>query len=105
MLVADRRPAESRKERTRHGSAKTLSLLTPAPIFVISEERGTISYACGGRLERDVSTERLLTIISASIAVELVCEVGSAYPTKWIAFIPKKVFLYMDRLSWFRTSQ
>ncbi|KAH7715029.1 TK/KIN6 protein kinase, partial [Aphelenchoides avenae] len=55
-------------------AATQCCLLTPAPIFVISEERGTISYACGGRLERDVSTERLLTIISASIAVELVCE-------------------------------
>lgn len=69
---------KDRKEGTRHGSAKTLSLLTRAPIFVISEERGTVSYAFGGRLERDVSVERLKRIVRASVMQELVREVRSA---------------------------
>lgn len=59
---------KDRKEGTRHGSAKTLSLLTSAPIFVISEERGTVSYAIAGLLQRDVGAERLITIVAASIA-------------------------------------
>lgn len=62
-----------RKEGTRHGSA---NLLTEAPIFVSSEERGTISYAIDGQLQRDVSEYRLLSILLLIASQELQREVG-----------------------------
>lgn len=51
---------------TRHRAALGLSEETDAIVIVVSEETAQISVALGGRLQRDVSTERLRAILQGA---------------------------------------
>jgi diadenylate cyclase len=52
---------------TRHRAALGLSEETDAIVIVVSEETARVSVARGGRLERDVDSERLTEILSGGI--------------------------------------
>lgn len=52
---------------TRHRAALGLSEETDAVVIVVSEESSLISVALGGRLERDVSPDRLRAILAGAL--------------------------------------
>ncbi len=52
---------------TRHRAALGLSEETDAVVIVVSEETAQISVAMGGRLERDVDSERLRQILTGAL--------------------------------------
>ncbi|MEK7523731.1 MAG: diadenylate cyclase CdaA [Patescibacteria group bacterium] len=53
---------------TRHKSAIGLSEATDAKIFVVSEERGTVSFVTGGHMEENISPERAQALLTEILA-------------------------------------
>src|SRR6185436_15424693 len=67
---------------TRHRAAIGLSEETDAPVVIVSEETGSISYAYNGQLVRHVSTEELRAFLSSVL-------VRPARSKNWIDWIRK----------------
>lgn len=63
---------------TRHRAALGLSEETDAVVVVVSEETAQVSVAQGGRLERDVTLERLREILDGALPRSTVPLAGSA---------------------------
>jgi diadenylate cyclase len=66
ILPLTQSPVKDRSLGTRHRAALGLSEETDAIVVVVSEETAQISVAVGGRLQRDVTPERLRTILQGA---------------------------------------
>jgi diadenylate cyclase len=66
ILPLTQSSVKDRSLGTRHRAALGLCEETDAIVVVVSEETAQISVALGGRLERDVSVERLRTILQGA---------------------------------------
>ncbi len=63
ILPLTQSSVKDRSLGTRHRAALGLSEETDAIVLVVSEETAQVSVAVGGRLDRDVSPERLRTML------------------------------------------
>lgn len=66
ILPLTQSSVKDRSLGTRHRAALGLSEETDAIVVVVSEETAQISVAVGGRLERDVGSDRLRTILQGA---------------------------------------
>ena len=70
ILPLTQSSVKDRSLGTRHRAALGLSEETDAIVVVVSEETSQIAVAVGGRLERDVSPDRLRTILQGARATK-----------------------------------
>jgi diadenylate cyclase len=68
---------------TRHRAAIGLSEETDAPVVVVSEETGAVSYAYRGQLTRGVSQEELRAFLTSVLVKRQKTEHGLAWLRKW----------------------
>ncbi len=68
ILPLTQTTVKDRSLGTRHRAALGLSEETDAIVVVVSEETAQLSVAVGGRLERDVSSDRLRSIVQGVAA-------------------------------------
>lgn len=67
FLPISQNPELAREVGTRHRAAVGISEITDALAIIISEETGTISFAKGGRLVRDLSVEKTREIVRTAL--------------------------------------
>ncbi len=77
FLPLTQNPELSKDFGTRHRAALGISEETDAVAIVVSEETGTISLACDGRLTRNLDAKSLLNLLYKHLITDLSPEQGS----------------------------